>query len=125
MHQKKKKKTYWNTILFPSDMQGPYLIYLDLSSSSIVRSCPECSPIFAELWWSGDVAKPSFVKPSPPSPAFVLRSPGIDGIEGIAGMAGIDGIDGIDACPNHPDICDFTLENTPPPAFVGLKLIEK
>lgn len=97
-------------------MQGPYLLYLDLSSSSM----SSLSPLPAAL--SGDVANPSLAIPSSAALPAPLRNPGIDGIEGIAGiagMAGIEGIVGIAALPSHPVIWDFTLENIPP-ALVGL-----
>ena len=113
-------------------MHSPYLMYLDLSSSS-THETPAPPPIswaVDGLCLSGDVAKPSLAMPPSAAfspPLFDLRKPGIDGIEGIAGIFGIEGIagiDGIDALPNHPDIWDLTFENIPP-AFVGLKKLIK
>ncbi len=98
-------------------MQGPYLIYLDLSSSSTAPAT--LSPAFS------DIANASFVTPSSAAVA-PFRRPGMDGIEGMAGIAGIAGIDGIvgmAALPNHPLICDLTFENIPPD-LVGLQHFE-
>lgn len=82
--------------------RGPYLIYLDLSSSSPPLTAPAA------------LASAAPSAPSAPSAAPLFRSPGIDGIDGIAGIEGIDGIaiagiDGIEALPNHP----LALPNQP------------
>lgn len=82
--------------------RGPYLIYLDLSSSSPPLTAPAA------------LASAAPSAPSAPSAAPLFRSPGIDGIDGIAGIEGIDGIamagiDGIEALPSHP----LALPNQP------------
>lgn len=105
------------------EFRGPYLIYLDLSSSSIPTPPPGAAAIGPGV--AMPVLAPSVACGALPSAGISsllpLRKPGIDGIdgmEGIAGIAGIDGMEGIDgiagiegmeALPSHP----LALPNQP------------